>query len=360
LDTNKNIFINGRFLSQETTGVQKFATEIARELVQSDLNVRVIAPNDIVQEENAALLNAETIGSLKGHLWEQLELAHFAKKHNGYLVNLANMAPLNFSPQLVTLHDAAFKVNPDWFSKKFAVGYNMLIPRLLKDADRVFTVSKSAAQDIQKYFKVPDDKLAVAHNGICGSFIDIEIPKQADRKPFILAVSSLNPRKNFRNLIHAFKELHRDDIQLVLTGAGHKAFADSDVMRLIEGDDRIIFKGYVDEKELIELYATASLFVYPSLYEGFGLPILEAMHFGCPVAASDSPVFNELFGGSFQPFDPEDVYSISAALRQLLENDKQRNELSTRGHETSQQYRYSNSARVYIDFLKKRLENTTS
>src|SRR5690606_12642744 len=115
-----------------------------------------------------------------------------------------------------------------------------------------------------------------------------------DRKPFILAVSSLNPRKNFRNLIHAFKELQRDDIQLVLTGAGHKAFADSDVMRLIESDDRIVFKGYVSDEELMNLYREAMLFVYPSLYEGFGLPILEAMHFGCPVAASDSPVFNEL------------------------------------------------------------------
>lgn len=338
------------------TGVQKFATEIARELVQSDLNVRVIAPNDIVQEENADLLNAETVGTLKGHLWEQLELAHFAKKNNGYLVNLANTAPLNFSPQLVTLHDAAFKVNPDWFSKKFAVGYNMLIPRLLKDADKVFSVSQSAAGDIQKYFKVPDEKLLVAYNGICSSFIDIDVPVVEDRKPFILAVSSLNPRKNFRNLIHAFKELQRDDIQLVLTGAEHKAFADSDVMRLIESDDRIVFKGYVKEDELIELYSQAMLFVYPSLYEGFGLPILEAMHFGCPVAASDSPVFNELFGGSFEAFDPLDVYSITAALRKLLEDDTQRTELGVRGHRTSQQYRYSTSARVYIDYLRQRLE----
>jgi glycosyltransferase involved in cell wall biosynthesis len=356
LDTNKNIFINGRFLSQEMTGVQKFANEVSRELVKSDLNVRVIAPKDIVQEENAEALNAETIGTLKGHLWEQLELAHFAKKHNGYLVNLANTAPLNFSPQLVTLHDAAFKVNPDWFSKKFAVGYNMLIPRLLKDADRVFTVSRSAAQDIQKYFKVPDEKLAVAYNGICRSFIDIDRSNPKDRKPFILAVSSLNPRKNFRNLIHAFNELQRDDIELVLTGAEHKAFADSDVMRLIEGDDRIVFKGYVKEKELIELYSTAMLFVYPSLYEGFGLPILEAMHFGCPIAASDSPVFNELFGNSFKSFEPEDVYSISSALRELLEDDQQRIELSNRGYETSKKYRYSDSAQKYVDYLRQRLE----
>src|SRR5690554_2388714 len=101
------------------TGVQKFANEIATELVNSNLPVRIVAPRDVIQEEHAQLLNAEIIGSLKGHLWEQLELAHFVKKHNGYLVNLANTAPLNFSPQLVTLHDAAFKVNPDWFSKKF-------------------------------------------------------------------------------------------------------------------------------------------------------------------------------------------------------------------------------------------------
>ena len=342
------------------TGVQKFANEIALELVQSDLNVRVIAPKDIVQEENAQALKAEEMGTLKGHLWEQLELAHFAKKHNGYLVNLANTAPLNFSPQLVTLHDAAFKVNPDWFSKKFAVGYNMLIPRLLKDADKVFTVSQSAALDIQKYFKVPDEKLAVANNGVCRSFIDGEVPPTESRKPFILAVSSLNPRKNFRNLIHAFKELQRDDIQLVLTGAEHKAFADSDVMRLIEDDERIIFKGYVKESELIELYSSAMLFVYPSLYEGFGLPILEAMHFGCPVAASDLHVFNELFGGSFEPFDPQDVYSISGALRKLLDDSEKRNELGIRGHRTSQQYRYSNSARVYIDFLRQRLQNEGS
>lgn len=363
-DTYKPLFINGRFLTQETTGVQKFAFEIARELMQAPFPVTVLVPKNSQHPELERMLRVEQVGSLTGHLWEQMELGYAVRKRGGYLLNLANTGPLNFSPQALVLHDAAFRVNPDWFSKKFSAGYNMLIPKLVEGADLLVTVSDSAARDIQHYFKVPERSPLVVHNGVCSSFIehentkspgDLQVEVKLGDKMF-LAVSSMNPRKNFLRLVRAFKQVADPDAQLVLTGAGHRAFADSKLEREIANDPRIVLRGYVSDEELIALYRRAIAFVYPSLYEGFGLPVLEAMHFGCPVAASDIPVFNELFGDSILSFNPTDEDAIAARMRELLDSESLRHELSNKGRETASQYRYSSSAKILMDALELRLK----
>lgn len=365
-DTYKPLFINGRFLTQETTGVQKFAFEVARELMQAPFNATVLVPKNSQHPEMEQMLRVEQVGSLTGHLWEQMELGYAVRKRGGYLLNLANTGPLNFSPQALVLHDAAFRVNPDWFSKKFSAGYNMLIPKLVEGADLLVTVSDSAARDIQHYFKVPERAPLVIHNGVCSSFIEhentrtsevMQVEAQLGSKMF-LAVSSMNPRKNFLRLVRAFNQVLDPEAQLVLTGAGHRAFADSKLEREIANDPRIVLRGYVSNEELVALYRKAIAFVYPSLYEGFGLPVLEAMHFGCPVAASDIPVFNELFGNSFISFNPKDEDAIAARMNELLERESLRAELSKKGRETASKYRYSISTKILMDALELRLKIT--
>lgn len=365
--TARPLFINGRFLTQEKTGVQKFAFEVARELMGPPFHATVLVPKNSQQPEMERELKTEQVGALTGHLWEQMELGYAVKKRGGYLLNLANTGPLNFSPQALVLHDAAFRVNPDWFSKKFSVGYNMLIPRLVAGADLLFTVSQTAASDIERFFDIPQQNIRILHNGVCQSFLNVSRdsatqasssadPARQMSKTF-LSVSSLNPRKNFTRLVRAFREVSDPEARLVLTGAGHRAFADTHLEEEMARDSRIVFKGYVSDRELIELYKTAMAFIYPSLYEGFGLPILEAMHFDCPVAASDIPVFSELFGGAYNAFNPLDEQAITASMNRLLSDAEHRAELSRSGRERSEKYRYALTAKHLGEALLPRLNS---
>lgn len=365
--TPKPLFINGRFLTQEKTGVQKFAFEVARELMGPPFHATVLVPKNSQQPEMERELKTEQVGSLTGHLWEQMELGYAVKKRGGYLLNLANTGPLNFSPQALVLHDAAFRVNPDWFSKKFSVGYNMLIPRLVAGADLLFTVSQAAASDLERFFDISQPNIQILHNGVCRSFLEVaknspspEVAvtdsTQSASKTF-LSVSSLNPRKNFTRLVRAFREVADPDARLVLTGAGHRAFADTHLQEEMASDARIVFKGYVSDEELIQLYQQSLAFIYPSLYEGFGLPILEAMHFGCPVAASDIPVFTELFSDAYDAFNPLDERAIAASMNRLLSDADHRAQLSRAGRERSEKYRYARTAKHLGEALLPRLKS---
>ncbi len=343
----RKLFINGRFLTQELTGVQKYAAEVTKQLLKAFPEAIVLAPNHIVQTEMAAEMKTQTLGTLKGHMWEQLDLPRAVRKEDGFLINLANSAPLNLAEQLVTLHDAAFKVNPKWFSKKFAVSYGLLIPKLLKGAKMVLTVSESSSADIQRLFGVDANKILVVRNGVCGEIAAHQPKLNARNGDFILTVSSLNPRKNLIRLVEAVEKM-KHPAELWITGAGHEAFASEGMETKFKESPRVKYLGYVNDQELIKLYSQARFMVYPSLYEGFGLPILEAMHMGCPVAASDIPVFKELFEGSIATFPPTDTDQMARVMDELWDNANERKRLSQKGVDLSAKYRYEEEVRPLI------------
>jgi glycosyltransferase involved in cell wall biosynthesis len=347
----RKLFINGRFLTQELTGVQKYAAEVTKQLLIAFPEATVLAPNHIIQKEMAQEMKAQTLGSLKGHMWEQLDLPRAVKKENGFLINLANSAPLSLPEQMVTLHDAAFKVNPKWFSKKFAVSYGLLIPKLLKSARLVLTVSQSSSSDIQRLFGVEASRILVVRNGVCGEIAAHKPGKTNRNAEFILTVSSINPRKNLVRLVEAVEKMTHP-AELWITGAGHEAFASEGMETKFKESPRVKYLGYVNDRELIKLYSNARFMVYPSLYEGFGLPILEAMHMGCPVAASDIPVFKELFEGAIATFPPTDIDRMAQVMDEIWENAAERKRLSIAGIERAAKYRYDDEVSPLIASLK--------
>ena len=296
------IIINGRFLSQQITGVQRVAHELVRELdnlvKKEKIEVVVLAPKNIIFENLYKNIKIKKVGILKGHLWEQLELPFYTLKVKGILLNLCNTAPI-INTGIVDIHDISFRVNPQFFSKKFSWYYRILIWILVKTSKKILTVSEFSKQEIIKYYKVPKEKIEVIYNSwehILRGNEDFSILQRLNlkNKSFYLAVSSINPNKNFKYIIELAK-LYPEK-QFVIAGKKNiKVFGKLG----IEDLKNLVWCGYVTDEELKALYMTCKGFIYPSFYEGFGLPPLEAMGCGCEeIYVSNTSCLPEIFGES--------------------------------------------------------------
>jgi len=315
----KKIVINGRFLSQQITGVQRVAHELVRELdnliKEEKIEVVVLAPKNIIFENLYKNIKIKKIGFLKGHLWEQLELPFYALKEGGILLNLCNTAPI-INTGMVDIHDISFKVNPQFFSKKFSWYYRVLIWVLVRTSKKILTVSEFSKQEIMKYYKVSEEKIEVIYNSwehILRINEDFSILQKfnLEKKSFYLAVSSVAPNKNFKYIIELAK-LYPEK-QFVIVGKKNiKVFGELGVEDL----RNLTWCGYVTDEELKALYMTCKAFIYPSFYEGFGLPPLEAMGCGCEeIYVSNTSCLPEIFGESVTYLNP---YKIEKILKNNL------------------------------------------
>ncbi|PRY94374.1 glycosyltransferase involved in cell wall biosynthesis [Marinilabilia salmonicolor] len=342
--------INGRFLSQKVTGVQRFAIELTKRLKEVEKNIIVLAPKNIIQQELAIELGVKIIGRNVGHLWEQLDLPFYLRKNgNPLLVNFCNTAPLLYPNSIVTIHDLAFLENPGWFSRKFYLGYRFLIPLIARKSKRIFTVSEFSKSEIYKKLKV-DKPVDVIYNGVEHITTLNKSEEVYPNQPYILFVGSLDPRKNMGKLIEAMKFI-RQGVVLKIVGGNNGLF--SQLYSDIKLSDRVHFLGYVSDAELSTLYQSAVCFVYPSLYEGFGIPPLEAQVSGTPVVASNIRVFNEVLGDSALYFDPQNSKDIASTICKLLAlNISERNQLIEKGYNNIKRFNWQNSANRVIEKVK--------
>ncbi|CAN5813318.1 glycosyltransferase family 1 protein [soil metagenome] len=343
--------INARFLTHPITGVQRYALEISRHLRHLLPGAVFVAPPHILHQEVARLLQVELVGRKSGHYWEQVELPGYLKRRgNPLLLNLANTAPLWYRRQVVTLHDMAFMVNPGWFSFPFRTYYRFLIPRIAHRSRRIITVSQSAKADAVEWLGVKPEKVEVVYNAVSSAFDGLSVATEAiaDRFQFdfVLAVSSLDPRKNFSNLIRGFVSSKSTlPLKLVIVGKRQASFADPDLAQLVARHPEIVFAGYVTDQELAALYRKARVFVYPSLYEGFGIPNLEAMAAGCPVVTSAIAAHTEVCGDAACYVDPTEPALIAAGIQKVLGDESYRHLLVRRGEARCRQFSWEDSAR---------------
>ncbi len=359
--------VNARFLCQEVTGTQRFAINISRELKKLRPDTIFLAPPDITNLATAQELRPKIIGDKSYRLrkrlglpaslfWEQYTLPRFLA-NNGYprLLNLVNQAPLPYSNNFITIHDLAFKLHPQFFSRRFSAYYNFMIPRLSRRARHIFTVSRHSKADICRHFLIPGNKLTVIYNAT-----DFEPSEDGPpcQPPYILSVGSLEPRKNISRLISAFTKLGRQDIRLVITGkASGKIFREDPLLDASNGRDcgkNIYFTGYLDDRELARYYTNALLFCYPSLYEGFGLPPLEAQACGCPVLLSDRSALPEVFGDSAIYCDPEDIADIADKLRKLIDDSGLRARLKQAGYANCRRFNWHDATTKILEHLEPR------
>lgn len=350
------IFINGRFLAQRITGVQRFAYEITNKLVKIDKNVVVLLPHSKVNASyNISGWNCKKIGFGKGYFWEQISLPLYLLFHNSHLLlSLCNLSPVFYKNKITVIHDLAVIEHPEWFDWKFSFFYKITLPIILRTSKIIFTVSDFSKQKILQYYPFANN-IQIVYNAVSDNLIekskigmlDISFENFFEKK-YILCVSSLDPRKNFISIVKAFELVQCSDIQLLIVGGFNPVFRDNNIL---SRNKNIRFLGYISDNDLFKLYKNSICFIYLSLYEGFGIPPLEAMTLGCPVLLSDIPVHRELFDEAALFVDPADVQMIANALLLLLKNDNIRKKLITTGLLVSKKFSWQVSAKKILDII---------
>ena len=274
------------------------------------------------------------------------------------LHNVFNTAPAVVAvPQVTTIHDVIHRRHPD--PGLLGLGAKAAVPLAARRSTRILTVSEASKTDIVRFLGVPAERVDVALNGP-GISEDVDGPSPAEIRrrfeigeaPVVLAVAPSRPHKNVPRLVEALAEV--PDAVLVLPG--YPTGGDAEIHQLaerLEVADRLRQPGWVDEPTLDGLYRAADCFVLPSLAEGFGLPVLEAMIRGVPVACSNATSLPEVAGEAALYFDPEDVDAIAVSIQRLLEDDELADRLRTAGLERAKRFSWDETARRTLACYRK-------
>jgi glycosyltransferase involved in cell wall biosynthesis len=364
------IYINGRFLTQPITGVQRYSLELLKaidELIDKNFNLlkkydfEIISPTQKhLHTLNLNNIKIRKVGFLSGHFWEQFELPLYTK--NGILFCPGNTAPifslLSTQTTIVTIHDLSYKYFPSAYSFAFKLLYKILIPLIIKYADKIITVSKSEKRSIIKYYpKIKNKILAIQNGGLSEHYL--KKIKSSDQKetiqeiPTILYVGSLNPRKNLEGLIKSLKFLNQTEkINAIIVGASNMSFSELKAELVRDASEFIKFKGQIDDTfELLKLYKQASCFVFPSFYEASPLPPLEAMACGCPVLASDIPSLQERCGEAAYYCDAENIEDIAEKIKLIIKNNKIQQNLIEKGLRRAQEFTWKKCAKNTLEVI---------
>ena len=348
--------VNGRYLTQRASGVHRYAFEICNMLHRMGVDFHVVVPQEI---EPSYQFDFKTVkcGSIKnGHLWEQISLPKYLKKiGNPLLISFTGCGPLYYDNQIVTVHDVSHERYPEWFSKGYYRYYHFMMPRIARKAHTVLTVSEFSKQEIVDVFGLNEDKIHVIHSNVPFHHKPsreeiLNYVRPADTEKYIIAVSNMDPRKNFAQLIRAFNNIDDKSIKLYIIGMRYKAFNTPDLENLI--NDKVYLPGFVDDDQLQKMYQNALLSVYPSLYEGFGLPPLESMTFGCPAIVSDIPALREVTQDAGLYVNPHVINDITEKINLLLTDTNLQQSLRLKGLEQIKKYSWEKSAKQVLDLAR--------
>lgn len=256
------------------------------------------------------------------------------------------MRPWEKEPFVLTVHDLSFLENPGWYPPGQAWFYNQLIRPAARKARKVITVSEFCRAQIAEKWDIPADRIETTHEAARSLFKPGK--KRRSGPPTLLFVSVIHPRKNLGRLIRVWERLRADrfpDLRLKVIGpAGWSAGTDLRALKAAVAKGGAEWLGTQTDAELNEAYQTATMLVYPSLYEGFGLPPLEAMACGCPVVCSKTASLPEVCGEAAEYFDPHSEEEMSAKVAYLLGNEGRREELSQAGHKKAAEYSWERMA----------------
>ncbi|WEG13414.1 glycosyltransferase family 1 protein [Pullulanibacillus sp. KACC 23026] len=354
------VFINGRFLTQRITGVQRVAHQIVKALDQKakdlSFNITILTPEPIDHDQlplkNIAI---KKVGFLKGHLWEQLNLPFYSR--GNVLIDFCNTGPILKRKQIVYLHDASIYSQPDGYSKKFILWYKFLYTFLSRFSQRVITVSHFSKDELIKFLPSLKEKTKVTHIAAnhfdkVGTDESVLSQYHIDKNNYLLAVSSLHPNKNFKIILEALEKMETFKGQVVIAGNNdNKVFSKVN----FDNSENVKMVGYVTDEQLKSLYQNAKGFIFPSLYEGFGLPPLEAMSQGCPVIASTAASIPEVCSYGALYFDPYDANDLINQINRLFNHEDEYKSLREQGLRRSKEFSWEKTTDGLIEEIKSML-----
>lgn len=339
--SSTKVIINGRFAAQAQTGVQRYAFESVRAMdallaERAELahlfDVQIALP-DHGFVEGLEKITPVRVGGAANHLWEQFWLLRAAK--DAILLNLNYSGPLLKRDQIVTIHDATVCVFPESFSRMYRWLHLTMVAVLKQRAAQVMTVSNFSKFELRQHFNITDAVVGTEgwqHSAARGDSAAVLTKYGLVAGQYLFAAGSIKPNKNFSIIGKALRLLHDYPIKFAIAGAHDiSIFAQDD---LAGGDTRIQMLGYVPEEDLPHLYRNAAWFVFPSLYEGFGLPAIEAMANGCPIIAADAASIPEVCGDAALYIDPHRPESLADVLTRIIQEpdlrDKMREKIPAR------------------------------
>ncbi len=359
------IYINGQFfLHRLKTGIQRVAREVILALderldqdaeLRQRYRFRVVVPTSATVDIAPKLIEIRRFGRNQGSLWEQLDLA--LGSWDGFLINLCSGGPVIRRRQAVLIHDAVVFDHPEWFSPDYAAANRRLIRRIVNRSRRILTVSAYSRERLLAATGAAPEKIVVVPNGVGRDFQPAGEPAVAAMrrhlsldKPYFLCLGSLEPRKNFGRAVAAWAgltDLHASH-DLVIAGGKDSIFQDAGLTDLPPG---VRLAGYVADQLLPALYSGALALVYPSLYEGFGLPPVEAMACGCPVLVSSVTAMPEVCGDAAIYCNPLDSAEIAAGMARLARDEPLRQALTGRGVRRAAAFRWDRTALGLVEVI---------
>src|SRR5918998_3139325 len=348
--------INARFMAKRKTGVQRSAHEIVSRLLSDDPDRYTLASPKFGTGSDPSLL-IEQRGYIRyGHLWEQIELPRIVRNigSEAVLYSPETSGPLAVGQQVMTVHDLFAVENPEWFSRAFSAWYKWLMPRLLKRVAYILANSEYTRQRLLGRFSLPEDKVVLCPFAQSERFAptsEEEVERfraeQGLPKRYLLSIGNIEPRKNLATLAAAWKQTmaREEGFELVIAGGVNRAVyntagSGADTLR----DPMIRLLGFFPDERLPLLYQGAEAFAFPSLAEGFGLPILEAMACGTPVICSDTTAMPEIAGGAACLVPALEVEAWTEMIDSVLFDSALRERMSTAGLKRAAEFTWEDTA----------------
>lgn len=260
------------------------------------------------------------------------------------------------TPYILTIHDLSFFRYPEDFRKRDLIKLIFWSRYSIKNAKKIIAVSKTTKKDILKIYQLPEEKVTVIYNGFEKTKLKSSRLLRNIPKNYFLYVGTLQPRKNLSTLINAFNQFQKKHPRFELVIAGKKGWLYENLFKQVFDlglTEKVFFTDYVSDKQLEFLYSNAFAFVMPSLYEGFGIPILEAMSFACPVISSYTASLPEVGGDACLYFNPLDEKDLLEKMEILLVDKKLRNELIKKGKERIKEFSWKKCAQKTLNLLIK-------
>jgi glycosyltransferase involved in cell wall biosynthesis len=368
------IGIDARFFGPRAKGLGRYTQKLVEELEKLDTQNNYVIFLRAENFNDYQPQNEKFKKALADYRWYTLaEQIFFPAKIYRQKTDLMHFPHFNapifyFRPFVVTIHDLILRHFPTrrastlgpfayWFKH---LAYRLVIWAALKRAKKIITVSEYVKQDIIKHFRVEPGKIEVTYEGVSGGGLKQEVPSSGTnlencgiKKPYLLYVGNAYPHKNLERLIEAFGILVNDykkDFQLVLVGEDDYFYrrlklSNTSILTSMIVSARVVFAGFVPDKELAIFYQNASAYAFPSLCEGFGLPPLEAMACGVPVVCSGATCLPEILDSAALYFDPHDPKDMAEKINQVLSDEGLRRALLIRGFEQIKKYSWQKMAK---------------
>lgn len=359
------VWINGRFLTRNISGVERVALcicdALSENFLSSDgllrttdmtLSFRIAVPYSQRNLVPAFVgrIPVVAFGKHDGHLWEQLDLVKLPSQ--AWLLNLCNTGPLFRELQGFFLHDAQVYGVPENFTLKFRFWYRVMFNIAGRRAAFLLTNSEFSANELSHHTGIERGRFSVAHlgsdhAGVKASQLDGKLLQKIPAGQFVLAVSSANPNKNFRGIVEALSLMGESAPACVIVGQlNPKVFS-----RAGFDSSKVTHLGRVSDETLLNLYRRALCLVYPSFYEGFGLPPVEAMRCGCPVIVSSTSSLPEVCGDAALYCDPQQPRTLANAIKRLMTDPKLVSDMRARGIHQATQYTWKSTTQKLVNCL---------